>query len=66
MIPDTLEVHLNCKIYLYTMELFFQTSLLIIILRQFLTKISYGHLTKIPRDDGLLSEPTTEVNGNDP
>ena len=21
---------------------------------------------KIPRDDGLLSEPTTEVNGNDP
>ena len=29
-------------------------------------KISYGHVTKIPRDDGLLSEPTTEVNGNDP
>ena len=28
--------------------------------------MSYGHLTKIPRDDGLLSEPTTEVNGNDP
>ena len=25
-----------------------------------------GHVTKIPRDDGLLSEPTTEVNGNDP
>ena len=23
-------------------------------------------MTKIPRDDGLLSEPTTEVNGNDP
>ena len=30
------------------------------------TKISYGHVTKIPCDDGLLSEPTTEVNGNDP
>ena len=29
-------------------------------------KITYGHVTKIPRDDGLLSEPTTEVNGNDP
>ena len=28
--------------------------------------ISYGDVTKIPRDDGLLSEPTTEVNGNDP
>ena len=23
-------------------------------------------MTKIPCDDGLLSEPTTEVNGNDP
>ena len=23
-------------------------------------------MTKIPRDDGLLSEPTTDVNGNDP
>ena len=29
-------------------------------------KNSYGHVTKIPSDDGLLSEPTTEVNGNDP
>ena len=48
------------------MELFFQASLLIRILRQFQTKISYGHVTKIPRDDGLLYEPTTEVNGNDP
>ena len=50
------------------MELFFffQASLLIRRLRQFQTKISYGHVTKIPRDDGLLSEPTTEVNGNDP
>ena len=27
---------------------------------------SYGHVTKIPRDDSLLSEPTTEGNGNDP
>ena len=48
------------------MELFFQPSLLTRILRQFQTKITYGHATKIPRDDGLLSEPTTEVNGNDP
>ena len=46
--------------------IFFQASLPIRILRQFLTKISYGHVTKLPRDDGLLSEPTTEVNGNDP
>ena len=48
------------------MELFFQASLLTRILRQFQTNISYGRVTKIPRDDGLLSEPTTEVNGNDP
>ena len=27
---------------------------------------SCGHVTKIPRDHGLLSEPTTGVNGNDP
>ena len=45
---------------------FFQTSLPIRILRQFLTKISYGHVTKIPRDEVLLSEPTTKVNENDP
>ena len=43
-----------------------KASLRITILRQFKTKISDGHVTKIPRDDGLLSEPTTEVNGNDP
>ena len=48
------------------MELFFQASVLIRILPQFYTKISYGHVTKIPRDDDRLSEPTTEVNGNDP
>ena len=36
------------------------------ILRKFQTTISYGHVKKIPRDDGLLSEPTTGVNGNDP
>ena len=49
------------------MELFFsQASLLIRILRQFQAKINYGHVTKIPRDDGPLSEPTTEGNGNDP
>ena len=48
------------------MELFLQASLVIRILRQFYTKTSYGHVTKVPRDDGLLSEPTTEINGNDP
>ena len=48
------------------MELFFQASLRTRILRQFQTKLSYGHVTKISRDDGLLSEPTTELNGNDP
>ena len=48
------------------MKLIFQASLLIRILRQFQTKISHGHVTKIPRDDGPLSEPTAEVNGNDP
>ena len=49
------------------MELFFfQASLLIRIIRQFSTKVSYGPVTKIPRDDGLLYEPTTEVNANDP
>ena len=48
------------------MELFFfQASLLIRILANFKTEICYGHVTKIPRDDGLLSEPTTGVNGND-
>ena len=31
-----------------------------------LTKISYGLVTKTPRDDDLLSAPTIEVNGNDP
>ena len=35
-------------------------------LYQKIAKISYGHVTKIPCDDGLLSEPTTEVNGIDP
>ena len=28
--------------------------------------LSYGQVTKISRDDGLFSEPTTGVNGNDP
>ena len=35
-------------------------------LASILNKISKSHMTKIPHDDGLLSEPTTEVNGNDP
>ena len=51
---------------------FFQASLLIRILHQFETKISYDHVTKIPRDDGLLSEATMywvlvhEVTGSNP
>ena len=48
------------------MEVFFQTSVHTRILCQFRQKMSSGHVTKIPCDDGLLSEPTTEVNGNDP
>ena len=51
---------------LRAMELFFKASLLIRILRQLKTKMSYGHVTKILSDNGLLSEPTTEGNGNDP
>ena len=43
------------------MKLFFHASLLIRVLRQFLTKITYGPVTKIPPNNGLLSEPTTEV-----
>ena len=35
-------------------------------LTSILNKNQIGHVTKIPRDDGLLSEPTTEVNGDDP
>ena len=31
-----------------------------------LNKNQLGHVTKIPRDESLLSEPNTEVNGNDP
>ena len=50
----------------YKWNYFLKSSLPIRILRQFQTKISFDHVTKIPRDDGLLSEPTTEVNGNDP
>ena len=50
----------------YSMELVFQASLLIRILRQFQAKVKNGHVTKIPRDDRLLSESTTEVNGNGP
>ena len=28
--------------------------------------MSYGHVTKVSRNDVLLSGPTPEVNGNDP
>ena len=49
------------------MELFFSSFFTDQNLTPILNKISDGHVTKIPRDDdGLLSEPTTEVNGNDP
>ena len=48
------------------MELFFSSFFADQNLTPIQTKISYCHVTKIPRDDGLLSEPTTEVNGNDP
>ena len=30
-----------------------------------LNENQHGHVTKIPCDDGILSEPATEVNGND-
>ena len=47
------------------MELFFQKFT-----DQNLTPIvnilDYAHMTKISRDDGLLSRLSTEVNGNDP
>ena len=48
------------------MELFFSSFFTDQNLTQILNIISCGHMTKIPRDNGLLSEPTTEVNGNDP
>ena len=48
------------------MELFFSSFFTDQNITPFQTKISCGHVTKIPRDDGLPSEPTTEVNGNDP
>ena len=66
MVLDTLEVHSNCRIYLYTMELFFSSFFTYQDLTPVLNKFSYGHVTKTPNDDCLLSEPTTEVNGNDP
>ena len=45
------------------MELFFSK---LQNLTPILNKNSYGHVKKIPRNDGLLSEPTTEMNLNDP
>ena len=47
------------------MELFFSSFSPNQNLTPILNKNQLGHVTKIPRDDGLLSEPTTEVNGND-
>ena len=48
------------------MKLFFSKFFTDQNLTLILTKISYDNVTKIPRDDDLLSEPTTEVNENDP
>ena len=49
------------------MELFFSSFFTDQNLTPILNKeIRNGHIAKVPRDDGLLSEPTTEVNGNDP
>ena len=47
------------------MELFFSSFFSYQNLTPILNKNQLGHVTKIPRDDGLLSEPSTEVNGND-
>ena len=48
------------------MELYFSSFFTDQNLTQILNKNSYCHVTKIPRDDGILSESTLEVNGNDP
>ena len=69
MILDTVEVHLKtddftCVKWNYFFSSFFTDQNLTLIKK--IKKISYGHVTKIPRDDGLLSERATEVNGNDP
>ena len=48
------------------MELFFSSFFTDQNLTPILNKNRYGNVTKIPRDDSLLSEQTTEVNGNDP
>ena len=48
------------------MELFFSSFCTDQNLTPILNKNQYGHVTKTPRDDGLLSQPTTEVNDNDP
>ena len=66
MILDTLEVHLKtdeftCIKWNSFLKLLYRSES-----NANLTKISYGHVTKIPRDDSLISEPTTEVNGNNP
>ena len=61
MIPETLEVHSNWWIYLYTMQIVFQASML----TQIVNENEYRSCDKISRDDWLLSEPTTMVNGND-
>ena len=61
MILDTLEVYSNFWVYLYTIELFFSSFFT----DQNLTPILNKNQLR-SCDDGLLSEPTTEVNGNDP
>ena len=47
------------------MELFFSSFFTDQNRTPILKSLSYDHVTKISVYDGLLSEPTTEVNGND-
>ena len=48
------------------MELFFPSFFTDQNLTPILNENQLRFVTKIPRDDGLFSEPTTEVNDNDP
>ena len=48
------------------MELFFSTFFTDQNLTPILNKNQLRSCDEVPRDDGLLSEPTTKVNGNDP
>ena len=48
------------------MELFFSSFFTDQNLTPIVNKNQLSHVTKIPLDDGLLSEPAIEVDGNDP